>query len=119
MGADKIERAVGERRLSHSEAERIAWKSFDNQLYISLTAVEVKKQPDGRRRFLWRTTMFIDWREDFSKALPAMLAQAGPVFGTDLPLPGIVNTSRPREGKVEVGEAKIVSEKDDGHGKRK
>ena len=32
--------------------------------------------------------------------------------GTDVAVPGYVNTARPREGKVEIGEAKVVSEKE-------
>jgi len=112
MGANKIDRAVGSRTLSGTEAERIATAAFDNQFYISLNALEAMKQPEGGRRFLWRTTMLVDWREDFSKALPAILAQAGPLFGTDVAVPGFVNTAKPREGKVEIGEATVVPEKD-------
>jgi hypothetical protein len=41
-----------------------------------------------------------------------MLAQAGPLFGTDIAVPGFVNTARPREGKVEIGEARVILEKD-------
>ena len=29
---------------------------------------------------------------------------------TDVAVPGYVNTARPREGKVEIGEAKVVPE---------
>jgi len=112
VGAKKVDQAVADRALSSSEAEAIARAAFDDQFYVSLSAVEAKKQSDGGRRFLWRTTMLIDWREDFTKALPAMLAQAGPVFGTDLAVPGFVNTAKPREGKVDIGETKVVTGKD-------
>ena len=43
---------------------------------------------------------------------PAMLAQAGPVFGTDVPVPGFVNTAKPSEGKVEIGEFKVLPQSD-------
>ncbi len=111
VGADKIEHATASRTLSSTEAEKIAQAGFDDRFYVSLTAVDVKKLPDGSRRFLWRTTMFIDWREDFTKVLPTMLAQAGPMFGTDVTVPGIVNTARP-EGKVEIGDTKVVKDPD-------
>ncbi len=111
VGANKVERAMTDRTLSSTQAEAIAWAAFDNEYYLSLSAVEAKKQPDGGRRFLWRTTMLIDWREDFSKSLPTMLAQAGPLFGTDVLVPGFVNTAKPRDGKVEIGETKVVPEK--------
>jgi hypothetical protein len=112
VGANKVERAVANRTLSGTEAERIASAAFDNRFYLSLSAVEAKKQPDGGRTFLWRTTMLIDWREDFTKALPDMLAQAGPSFGVDVAVPGFVNTAKPREGKVEIGDTKVVKEPD-------
>jgi hypothetical protein len=111
VGANKVERALTNRSLSSSDAEAIAWAAFDNQFYLSLSAVEAKRRPDGGRAFLWRTTMLIDWRVDFAKALPEMLAEAGPVFGTDVAVPGYVNTVKSREGKVEVGEAKLVTDK--------
>lgn len=110
VGAQKVERAVANRTLGGLEAEKIAWAAFDNQFYLSLSAIEAKKQADGGRRFLWRTTMLIEWREDFAKSLPAMLAQAGPLFGTDVAVPGFVNVARPREGQVEIGELKVVPE---------
>lgn len=112
VGAKKVERAVADRTLGGVEAERIAMTVFEDQYYLSLSAVEAKKRPDGGRAFLWRTTMIIDWRVDFSKALPEMLAQAGPVFGTDLAVPGFVNTAKQRDAQVEVGEATVVKEKD-------
>lgn len=108
VGAEKIERAVAGRTLGSVEAERLAWAAFENRLYLSLTAFDSQRQEKGGRRMLWRTTMLIDWRTDFAKALPAMLAEAGPLFGTDVAVPGIVNTAKPREGRVEIGEAKVV-----------
>ncbi len=110
VGATKVERAVANRTLSGLEAEKIAMAVFDNQYYLSLSALEARKQADGGRRFLWRTTMLIDWREDFTKSLPAMLGQAGPMFGTDVAVPGYVNTAKPREGKVEIGESKVLKD---------
>ncbi len=112
VGARKVDQAVSSQALSSSSAERIAWTAFDNELYISLSALEAKRRPDGGRAFLWRTTMLVDWREDFSRVLPAMLAQAGPVFGTDVPVPGFVNTAKPSEGKVEIGEFKVLPQSD-------
>ncbi len=110
VGAEKVERAVSQRTLGGLAAERIARSVWDNQLYITLTAFDAKRQPDGGRRLLWRTTMLIDWREDFTKSLPAMLGQAGPMFGTDVAVPGYVNTAKPREGKVEIGESKVLKD---------
>ena len=111
VGAKKIDRAVADRSVSSSAAERVARATRENLLYVTLNAFEAKRQANGSRNFLWRTTMFIDWRNDFAKSLTAMLEQAGPMFGTDVAVPGFVNTAKPREGKVEIGEAKVVPEK--------
>lgn len=110
LGATKVERAVADRTISYSEAEKIAWAAQENKLYITLSAFDVKRQADGSRTLLWRTTMLIDWRNDLSKTLPTMLALAGPMFGTDLPAPGFLNDLDPSKAKVEVGEAKVVPE---------
>lgn len=112
VGATKVDRAVAARTLSSAEAERIAWAAFDDQYYISVSALEAKKRADGGRALLWRTVMLIDARKDFTQALPAMLAQGGPMFGTDVAVPGFVNTATTPAGKVEIGEAKVISEKD-------
>lgn len=111
IGWKKTDRAVASGAMSHPDAQRIAWASFDDQYFISLSALEAKKTRDGGRGFLWRTTMLIDWREDFAAVLPAMLAAAGPVIGTDAAVPGFVNTLN-RSGNVEVGEARVVPEKE-------
>lgn len=108
LGAKKVERAVASGAMSSSEGERIAWAAFDDQFFLTLSALEAQKRPDGSRGLLWRTTMLIDWRKDLARSLPAMLAEAGPLFGTDVAVPGFVNTAKSRAGKVEIGEAKVM-----------
>jgi hypothetical protein len=112
VGANKVEKAVGDRTMGGIDAERIVRATRDNLLYVTLTAFDAAAWKEKQKVVLWRTTMLIDWRVDFSKALTEMLAQAGPVFGTDVAVPGFVNTAKSREGKVEVGPAKVVPEKD-------
>jgi hypothetical protein len=111
VGAGKVERAVSERTISSTAAERIVWVTRTNQLYVTVQAYDALRWKEKQRVLLWRTTMLIDWREDFGKSLAEMLAQAGPVFGTDVALPGFVNTAA-RDGKVEIGQATVVSEKE-------
>jgi len=108
MGAAKIEKAVSERTLSSTEAEAMAWSVFENRYFVTLSAFDAARWKNKEKVILWRTTMIIDWRKNLADELPAMLAQAGPVFGTDVAVPGLVNTAHPREGKVEIGEAKVV-----------
>jgi hypothetical protein len=112
VGAPKVDRAVAERAMSSSAAEQIAWATRDNLYYVSLSAFDAKAWQEKQRVLLWRTTMLIDWRKDLGKSLAAMLAKAGPMFGTDVAVPGFVNTAT-REGTVEIGDAKVVPEKGD------
>ena len=112
VGANKVERAVSERTMGGVDAERIAWATRDNLLYVTLTAFDAVRWKEKQKVLLWRTTMLIDWREDFTKSLAAMLAQAGPMFGTDVAVPGYVNTADKREAKVEIGETKVVPNKE-------
>ncbi|MEO5959522.1 MAG: hypothetical protein ABIR80_10420, partial [Opitutaceae bacterium] len=111
VGADKVERAVSKRTMSTTAAERIVWATRGNQLYVTLSAFDAMRWKEKQRVLLWRTTMLIDWRLDFAKSLGEMLARAGPMFGTDVAVPGFVNTARP-EGRVDIGEAKVVTDKD-------
>lgn len=111
-GGPKVEKAVAEGAMSRSAGERVAWVVNDNRYYVTLSAFDAARWKEKQQVLLWRTSMLIDWREDFSKSLEEMLAQAGPLFGTDLALPGYVNTAKTREGKVEIGDAKVVSEKE-------
>ncbi|MEO6569170.1 MAG: hypothetical protein ABIO94_10450 [Opitutaceae bacterium] len=111
VGAPKVDRAVAESTMSNAEAERVVWLTHENQYYVTLTAFDAMRWKEKRQVLLWRTTMLIDWRKDFTKSLTDMLAQAGPTFGTDITVPGFVNTA-PHQGKVEIGDAKVVSEKD-------
>ena len=111
VGADKVEQAVSERTLGGVDAERIVWATRLNQLYVTLTAFDTVRWKEKQRVLLWRTTMLIDWRVDFTKALAEMLAQAGPLFGTDVAVPGYVNTADKREAKVEIGESKVLTDK--------
>jgi hypothetical protein len=112
VGANKVEKAVVDRALGSVDAERIVYATRNNLLYVTLTAFDATAWKEKQKVVLWRTTMLIDWRVDFSKALTEILAQAGPVFGTDVAVPGFINTARTREGKIEVGPAKVVPEHD-------
>lgn len=109
VGAAKVNRAVAEGAMSGPAADRIADAARDNLYYITLDAFDAVAWQNKQQLVLWRTTMLIDWRMDFSKALTEMLAQAGPVFGTDVAAPGYVNTGQ-REGSVEIGTLKVVPE---------
>lgn len=110
MGAAKIEKAVGERSLSSSAAEAMAWSVYENRYFVTLSAFDAARWKNKEKVLLWRTTMIIDWRKNLADELPTMLAEAGPLFGTDVAVPGLVNTADRRKGEVGIGELKVVPE---------
>lgn len=112
VGADKVERAVSERKMSAVDAEQFVWATMEDRYYIALNAFDAERWQKKERVLLWRTVMMIDYRKDFAKSLEAMLAQAGPMFGTDLAVPAILDERDRREADVSIGEMKVVTEKE-------
>lgn len=112
VGAEKILHAIDVHALSSLEAQRFVDATHENRLYISLTAYDAARWTKKERFLLWRTTMLVDWRHDFAKELPVMLARGGPLFGTDAALPAFLDNRDERKTKIEIGELKVVPEKD-------
>jgi hypothetical protein len=108
IGAGKIERAVADKSLSSSAAEAMAWSVYENRYFVTLSAFDAAGWKNKEKILLWRTTMVIDWRKNLADELPTMLAQAGPMFGTDVAVPGLINTADSRKGEVGIGELKVV-----------
>ncbi len=108
MGAGKIEQAVSDKSLSSSAAEAMAWSVYENRYFVTLSAFDAARWKNKEKVILWRTTMIIDWRKNLADELPTMLAQAGPMFGTDLTVPGLINTADKRKGDVQIGPMNVV-----------
>ena len=82
----------------------------DDRLYISLGAFDAALFAKKEKRLLWRTSMSIDWRNDFAATLPVMLASGGPLFGTDVKTPRFLDDRERRNFEVKIGEATEVFE---------
>ena len=108
VGADKIERGLSDKTVSNSEAEAMAWSVYENRYFVTLSAFDAARWAKKERVLLWRTTMIIDWRKDLAAELPSMLAQAGPMFGTDVAVPALLDNRDKRKGQVDVGPLKVV-----------
>lgn len=108
IGAEKIEKAMGDKTLSSSDAEAMAWSVYENRYFVTLNAFDAARWKNKERVLLWRTTMIIDWRKDLATELPAMLEKAGPVFGTDKAVPELLDNRDKRKGEVEVGPFKVI-----------
>jgi len=96
--------------LSSSAAEAMAWSVYENRYFVTLSAFDAARWKNKEKVLLWRTTMVIDWRKNLADELPAMLAQAGPMFGTDVAIPGLINTADKRKGDVQIGPMNVVPE---------
>lgn len=109
----KIENIVGTYKPSIrtvSDAHKIAEASNEDRVYISVAAFEAGTFKDPKtRRLLWRTSMSMDWRTDFTIALPTMLTSGGPSFGTDVKTPIFMDDRDRRQFDVKIGETQEVS----------
>ncbi|MEO7412726.1 MAG: hypothetical protein ABIZ81_05155, partial [Opitutaceae bacterium] len=112
VGADKIDKAVSDKTVSSSDAEAMAWSVYENRYFVTLNAFDAMRWKNKEKVLLWRTTMIIDWRKDLASELPSMLAQAGPMFGTDVAVPTLLDNRDKRKGEVEVGPLKVVPPED-------
>lgn len=108
VGGDKVARAFEGGGISKPEAQRIADAANENRLYVSLNAFDAARWVKKEKVLLWRTNLSIDWRKDLATELPAMLAQAGPLFGTDVAVPAFVDERSRQKAEVTIGEAKVV-----------
>lgn len=107
IGARKVMHAIGEGTMAMTDAERIASAVSGDSMFVSLEAYDAASLAKKDRVLLWRTTMLIDWRDNLTQSLSTMLAHAGPLFGTDVRVPGLVD-DRTRNAEVKVGEATVV-----------
>ena len=108
LGATKVTRAVKNGTMMPDAADRVAWAAYENRYYVSVNAFDAAKYAKKEKVLLWRTNLFIDWRNDLALALPAMLAQAGPLFGTDVAVPTFVDDRDRKKADVKIGEATVV-----------
>lgn len=120
VGAEKVKKAVENLAMTRSAAERVAWAAYEDRLYVSLNAFDAAKWAAKEKVLLWRTNISIDWRNNLAASLPKMLADAGPLFGTDVAVPTFID-EKDRKAEVEIGEATVVPDaaKPDATGARK
>ncbi|MEO5960860.1 MAG: hypothetical protein ABIZ49_01410 [Opitutaceae bacterium] len=106
-----IESIVGVRKPGATlspDGVKVLSAANENRLYVTLSALDALLFAKKERRLLWRTSMSIDWRNSLERALPAMLASGGPVFGIDLKEPAFLDERDRRNAEVKIGEAKVV-----------
>lgn len=111
LGAEKVKYAVKNGAMELSAAARVAQAAYEDRLYVSLNAFDAAKWTKKEKVLLWRVNMSIDWRNDLTVVLPKILADAGPLFGTDVNVPTFIDDrDRQRKAGVEIGDTEVVPE---------
>lgn len=107
----KVETIVGVGKLQNIQTpngSKVAQAANEDRLYVSIIAFDALLWVKKERRLLWRTSMSIDWRNDFSTSFTAMLASGGPSFGHNLKEPTFLDDRDRRNSEVQIGEAQVV-----------
>ncbi len=106
-----VENIVGVRKAAGAPElrSRVLAAANDDRLYLTLVAFDAMLLKEKKeRKMLWRTSMSIDWRHDFTLSLPAMLASGGPLFGAANATPVFLDDRDRRRTDIQLGEARVV-----------
>ena len=87
---------------------KVAAASNEDRLYISVSALDAQLFAKKEKKLLWRTSMSVGWRHDFTATLPTLLASGGPFFGTDVKTPVFLDDRERRNFEVKIGESTTV-----------
>ncbi len=105
MGTSKM---FSSNSIDSSNGLKVAAASNEDRIFISVSAFEAQAFAKKEKRLLWRTSMSVDWRHDFNRTLPVMLASGGPFFGTDTKTPVFLDDRERRNFEVKIGETTTV-----------
>lgn len=107
----EVETIVGAKKTGAAPElrSRVLAAANDDRLYLTLVAFDAMLLKQKKeKKMLWRTSMSVDWRNDFALSLPAMLASGGPLFGTANTAPIFLDDRDRRRTEVQIGEARVV-----------
>ncbi|HWA25166.1 MAG TPA: hypothetical protein VG734_05775 [Lacunisphaera sp.] len=83
--------------------------SFNDCYFVIASAFDYVAMKKGQRVLLWRTKMTVSASGvSMTESLPALVVSAGPYLGKDMADAITVSRRISREGKVELGELKII-----------
>lgn len=105
----KLNNVIGMNKLASSlvDARKIADATEEDRYYLTVAAFDAATFKQ-EKRLLWRTSMSVEWRNDFIGALPVMLASAGSLFGTNVDTPRFMDDAARRNAEVHIGEVTVV-----------
>jgi hypothetical protein len=93
------------------EMSRMVEELFSSSYYVVASAFDYAAMAENRPVLLWRTKMTVNSiGVNMVESVPPLIASAAPYFGRDMETPMLVSRRISRDGKVEIGEARVVEE---------
>lgn len=94
------------------QAEFLLYQVHEELYYVVASAYDYAALARGQRRLVWRTTMTVNsLGVAMKESLPTLIANSAPFFGRETAQPKIGTQQISREGRVDIGELKVVKEK--------
>ncbi len=96
-------------RARSAEMDRLVSELFSSSFFVVATAYDCAAMAKSQRLMLWRTKMTVNSiGVNMLESVPPLIINAGPYYGRETTEPVVITKRVSREGKVEVGTARIV-----------
>lgn len=96
---------------ANEESLMLVDESFSGCYFVVASAYDYVAMKHGQRVLLWRTKMTVNSSGiAMSESLPSLVVAAGPYFGKEMTTAVTLTRKIDREGRVEVGEARVVED---------
>jgi hypothetical protein len=107
MATNPIERLMNRSPEIARQLEEV----YSSSYFVVASAFDYASLAQNRQVLLWRTKMTVNTLGvNMVESVPPLIASAAPYFGRDMEAPMLVSKRISRDGKVEIGEAKVVEE---------
>ncbi len=91
--------------------EYLSYQAADDLYFVVASAYDYASVLRGQKTLLWRTTMTVNSAGvNMLETLSPLIATAAPFFGRETKDPEIAARRVSRDGKVEIGESKIIND---------
>lgn len=104
----------GETILDHTERlDYLRYQASDDLYFVVASAYDYRSIATGKRQLVWRTSMTVNSKGvSMKETLMPLIATAAPFLGRETAGPEIAMRRMSREGRVEIGTATVVEDKD-------
>ncbi len=94
-----------------NDREYLRYQSADDLYFVVASAYDYAALSRGQRKLVWRTTMTANATGvNMKDSIVPLIATAGPYFGKETVDPQIAARKVSREGRVEIGESKVIND---------